>query len=115
MDDIKRKGPDAGQPVPGVESDMTIQQWCAKHNYSLTTFYKLEREGNAPEVIRPPGTNAPRISQRADRAWEKRMQRLRRQTAGQREAERRSKMTATAGRIAAKSPLHVSNRNRRQG
>jgi hypothetical protein len=100
----------AQQAQPHAEKDMTIFQWCAKHNYSLTTFYKLEREGNAPEVIRPPGIAAPRITPRADREWEEKMLRLAKEEAGRLETERRSQIKAAAGRAAAASPNHISQR-----
>jgi len=93
--------------------DMTIKEWCAKRNYSLTTFYNLKKKNLAPEVIDPPGVGGPRITAKADAAWERRMLRLRRQAAVKREAERRSALAAMAGRIAAKSPLHHCNRKKR--
>jgi hypothetical protein len=93
-------------------SDMTIRQWCAKRNYSITTFYNLKKQGHAPELIEPPGIDAPRITLKADADWEKKMRLLAKQKAARREAERRSKQTQMAGRIGAKSLLHHSNRKR---
>src|SRR5262245_35876223 len=89
-------------------NDMTIQQWCTKRNRSLTTFYALKKKELAPEVINPPGCGGPRITQKADADWEKKMRRLAKQESARKEAERRSKQAQTAGRIGAKSPLHHS-------
>src|SRR5262249_44066236 len=96
-------------------NDMTIQQWCTKRNYSLTTFYNLKKKGLAPELIDPLGCGGQRITQESDRRWEKKMLRLSKQEKARKEAERRSKQAQTAGRIAAKSPLHHSNRKRQGG
>jgi hypothetical protein len=92
--------------------DMTIEQWCLKRNRSKTTFYNLKKKGLAPEVLDPPGGGGPRITQRSDRDWEEDMLRLGEQQKSRRKAERRSKMAAEAGRLAAKSPHHHSNRKR---
>jgi len=107
------QGSDTGAPVPSVERDMTIEQWCLKRGRSKTTFYKLKKKGLAPEVCGRPGDGGQRITPKADREWEERMLRWGEQQKAWREAERRSKMAAEAGRRASKSPLHHSNRKRR--
>jgi hypothetical protein len=96
-----------GQMV--VDCDMTIDQWCQKRNRKRWYFYNLRKQNRAPELLNG------RITQQEDRKWERRERRRAQSEAARREAERRSEMAAMAGRIAAKSPLHVSNRNRRQG
>jgi len=110
-----RHYPAAGAPVPGNKNDMTIAQWCVRRGLSLTTFYNLRKKGLAPEVVGRPGSGGQRITQKADRDWERKMLRLSKQAAARREAERRSQIRAAAGRIAAASPLHHCRRKRRQG
>jgi hypothetical protein len=97
--------PDTGQTV---SSDFTIQQWCARRNYSLATFYKLKKTGHAPEIVYLPGASTPRITQRADLEWEKRMLRLAKQEPERREAERRRAQRVAAGKAAVARGNHVS-------
>ena len=53
------------------------------------------------------------ITVRADEAWERREARYAQSAAARREAERRSAQASMAGKISAKSPLHISNLNRK--
>jgi len=91
---------------------MTIQEWCAKRRHSVGTYYNLKKKGRAPEVINP-GVGRPHITARADREWEKNMLRWAKQDEARKMAERRSAQSAMAGRKAAESPLHISNRKKR--
>ena len=90
--------------------DMTLPEWCAKRNISLPTFYKMDRMGLAPETYEVPVVRGKRITPAADARWEKKMYALGKTKAAKREAERRRKPGAHAGKIAAQSPLHVSKR-----
>jgi hypothetical protein len=89
-----------------VDCDMTIEQWAAKHGHPRGWYWDLRKRKCAPDVIEG------RISQAADRRWEKKMLRLGKQAKARREAERRSAMAAMAGKIAAKSPRHPSKKPR---
>jgi hypothetical protein len=94
------------------DRDMTILEWCARHNWPRTKFYTLPPK-HRPKILEVPGTRAPRITAESNREWEQRMYQLRESEAVKREAERRSKQTSMAGKVAAKSPLHVTNKRQR--
>lgn len=48
----------------------TIDSWCAEHDLSRSTFYKLRKEGRAPRLFEvTPG--CPRISDEANAEWVK--------------------------------------------
>jgi hypothetical protein len=102
--------PNSKKYVPGSTCDMTIKQWCERHNYSVATYYNLKKKGNAPETYEPEGIRGPRITAKADANWIKDQPRRSRQAAAKRKAERRVAQTTMAGRLAAKSPLHPANR-----
>jgi hypothetical protein len=90
-------------------SAMSIKQWCEKWNYSLPTFYAMQRAGTGPEVVRPLGAGGPRISEEVDREWVERTKKLRASKKGQRETERKVQLAKQAAKIATESPLHLSN------
>jgi hypothetical protein len=86
----------------------TIPQWCLRHNYSITTFYKLKKRGQAPEILVLPGATSPRITQRADLQWEARMLHLAKQESGRREAERRRAQRIAAAKVGVERGTHPS-------
>jgi hypothetical protein len=94
------------------DRDLSIQEWCLKRDVSKSSFYKLQRLGFAPKVLRIPGTNIGRITLKADREWEAAMGKLAAQKAAKLERERRIELARAAGNAAALSPLHVSRRPR---
>jgi hypothetical protein len=55
---------------PMGDRDLTIPQWCAKHNVSRAGFYKMKKAGRAPRVIENGGLR--RITPAADADWEAR-------------------------------------------
>jgi hypothetical protein len=52
------------QPI----GSFTIREWCKKHRIALSTFYELDKIGEAPVTYRI-GNKIRRISPEADRAW----------------------------------------------
>ena len=44
----------------------TINEWCAFRRVSRSGYYKLKREGRAPETI---DSSGPRIPDEADQRW----------------------------------------------
>jgi hypothetical protein len=94
------------------ERALSIAQFCYAENISKATFYKLKRQGLAPELTYVPvqGMTLIRISPAARRKWHAKLKALQFSRAGALEAARRSAQCTEAGRIAAASPAHVSRR-----
>jgi hypothetical protein len=94
------------------ERALSITQFCFVENISKATFYKLKRQGLAPELTYVPiaGVSLIRISPAARRKWHAMLKALQASKAGVLEAARRSAQCREAGRISAASPLHVSRR-----
>jgi len=46
---------------------LTINEWCARRRVSRSGFYKLKREGRAPDII---DSSGPRITDEADQRWQ---------------------------------------------
>src|SRR5262249_27203570 len=97
------------------ERSLTIQQFCFLESIGKNTFYKMKRRGTAPEIYYVPVGSAtlPRISAQAHRDWRAKLKTLRVSEAGELLAQRKQAQTAQAGKLAARSQLHVSNRNRK--
>ena len=90
-------------------SAMSIKQWCLKWNYSIPTFYAMQKAGTGPEIIHPLGAGGPRITEEADREWVERSKADRASKKGQRETARKVQLAKQAAKIATESPLHLSN------
>jgi hypothetical protein len=86
----------------------TIPQWCESKQICVATYHKLKRLGLTPDELHIPGTNIKRITPEADREWIARMAELTKTKEYERETERRSVLAKKAGKLAAKSPRHVS-------
>ena len=96
----------------------SIPEFCLAERISKSSYYKLKKLGLAPDELRPPGTAIVRITTQARTAWHLRMEELRKSQAAQLEGARRQAQTAAAGKRAADSHLHISNRRKaikRQG
>jgi hypothetical protein len=91
------------------EPDKTIAEFCAAKRISKTSYHALQKRGLGPAETVYPGTRIKRISATAENAWDK-MAQLGESEAARLEAERRREIAAVAGRIAARSPLHISRR-----
>jgi hypothetical protein len=92
------------------ECAKTIRQFCQAKGISPASYFKMRRLGYGPDETRVPGTAIVRISPQAERDWDQRMEELRNNQVATLEEERRRAQAQQAGRIAARSPLHVSNR-----
>jgi hypothetical protein len=90
----------------------SIPEFCLAEGISKSSYYKLKKLGLAPDELRPPGTAIVRITTQARTAWHMRMEELRKSQAAELEAARRHAQTAAAGKRAAASPLHISNRRK---
>jgi predicted DNA-binding transcriptional regulator AlpA len=89
---------------------LTIPEFCKLERLSKATFYNLKKRGLAPAVLAIPGSNIRRITAAARAEWYARMRELAGGEAAQLEHERRRELTATAGKLAAQSPNHMSRR-----
>jgi hypothetical protein len=98
------------------ERSLTIEQFCFLESIGKNSFYKMKRRGTAPEIYYVPVGTArlPRISAQAHRDWRAKLKVLRLSEADELLAQRKQAQTVEAGKLAAASPLHVSNRNRRR-
>jgi len=47
---------------------MTINEWCTHRRVSRGSYYKMRREGRAPDII---DSGGPRITDEADQRWQK--------------------------------------------
>ena len=94
------------------QRSQTFTEFCQGERISKTTLYGLLRRGLGPEVLEVPGTKIKRITSQARETWRARMAELAKAEATQLEAERRRELAAIAGRIAARSPKHISKRAR---
>jgi hypothetical protein len=106
-----------------AEPPKSITSFCKAKGISRATFYALRRKGLAPktdEIIVPGeeginrgrGLKLSRISAESERAWDKQMEQLRASDAAKLEVERAQQLRLQAGKLAAQSPNHISNRNR---
>jgi hypothetical protein len=91
------------------ERALTIRQFCILENMAVATYYKMRRLGYGPDEMRVPGTALVRITQQARGDWHARIEQL---SKSQLEVARRQAQTAAAGKRAANSPLHISNRRK---
>lgn len=91
---------------------LTIAQFAETVQICEATYFNLKRQGLGPEETR--FGNVVRISPDALREWRARMRELQATKAARTEAERRAAHSRAAGKLAAASPLHVSNRKREE-
>ena len=94
-----------------VANSETIAEWCAIEKMSKAALYDLKRRNPdlAPKMIEIPGTRIVRVIE-SHEAWRARVAEAMKSKTAQLEVERRRELAATAGRIAATSPLHISKR-----
>jgi hypothetical protein len=112
-----------GADGPATEPPMSIAAFCKSEGMSRAFYYALQRKGMAPqltEIIVPgePGINRGRglrlvrISAESRRAWRERIAQVRASEAAELEIARAREQRVAAGKLAAASPTHVSNRPR---
>ena len=99
--------------IDDVGPSFTITEFCKLEKISLASFFKLKRLGLGPDVLIVPGTNIHRVTPASRKAWHLRMAELAQQEAAALERSRRVEHAARAGKAAAKSAAHHSNRGRR--
>jgi hypothetical protein len=93
-----------------AERSLTRAEFCSAEHLSKSTYHNLKKRGLGLEELVVPGSRIIRITAESRQRWHERMDELAKSEAAQLEAERRRELAAVAGRIAAKSPLHVSRR-----
>jgi hypothetical protein len=91
----------------------TISEFCRLEALSTPSYHKLQKAGLGPETYTPPGTRIIRITAKARSAWQQRMAALSASNAAKLEAQRRQEQASRAGKLAARSALHVSGRSSR--
>ena len=96
-----------------TDHDFSISEWCTKRRLSIPIYYKLKRQGKAPQTITLPGTTVIRITARADREWEQAMRKLSDTQEARRAEERRKELASVAGKAATQSEAWM-NRNRKR-
>lgn len=60
--------------VIGIAGSSTISQFCTRHNFGRTTYFKLRKDGHGPTELRH--GRLVRITAEAEREWMDRMQSL---------------------------------------
>ena len=98
------------------ERSLTIAEFCFLEHIGKSTFYKMKRLGTGPAIHYLPvaGETLPRISAQARRDWHIKLQQHQTSEAAELLAQRKQAQTSQAGKLAAASPLHVSNRKSRR-
>jgi hypothetical protein len=91
---------------------LTIAQFAETVQICEATYFKLKRQGLGPEETRFGAVV--RISPDALREWRQRMREMQETKAARLEAARRTAHSRAAGKLAAASSLHVSNRKREE-
>ena len=93
----KKLNPADSNPV------ITLAEFCERYRMSKTKYYNLPIK---------PRLMLNRITPEAEAEWRHKMEEAEASEAAQLERERRSELARRAGKKAAKSPNHVSNRFR---
>lgn len=66
----KAKQPSRAQRIPDRQTAWTVKAWCRMRSISPNTFYRLPLD-ERPETILI--RDRPRITETADKAWERKM------------------------------------------
>jgi hypothetical protein len=99
-----------GPPTKSEPQAFSVQEFCARNRISLSTWFKLQRTGRAPRVMR--FGHVARISIEAERDWRKAMEDEAAGAEAKLEQARRVEYLAQLGKRAAKSPDHPANKRR---
>ena len=96
------------------EPSMTINEFLAVERMSRSSYYKMRALGYGPAEMHVPGTEIIKISARAraPREWHARLEERASSEAAELERKRRASQRRAAGKIAAASPLQVSQRQK---
>ena len=76
---------------------LTIKQFCELEQLSPSTFYKMRRDGYAPEELRVPNSEVVRFTPEAILAWRERMIKLGQTEQAELERQRRVAQRRAAG------------------
>lgn len=49
---VRRQPRRKQEPAPGEEQAYTLRGFCTAHHISMTTYYKLKKDGQAPDEMR---------------------------------------------------------------
>jgi hypothetical protein len=86
----------------------TRREFCFRNHISLTKYHDLLRNGLGPRTM------LGRITEEAEKEWQRQMEERDASEAVQLARQRRVEIAKRAGKIAAASPLHVSNAGSRK-
>jgi hypothetical protein len=101
-------------PREEQERCFTKQEFCDRNGMSLSTFYKIQRNGFGPKMVRIPGMRFAVVTRKAEREWLAEREEYSETEAAKIEAQRRSAAAKVAAEIAAKSPRHYSKTKKRK-
>jgi hypothetical protein len=103
----------AAPETPAVENRaLKRREFCERKGISLSTYQKLQREGNGPKETWYPGVKGPRITPEAEAEWDQHIAEYQKSKEAKLEAERRTALAKHAGEKAKESEKHVSKRQR---
>jgi hypothetical protein len=91
---------------------LSIEEFCLIEGFSTAVYYAMRKRGDAPTELRIPKTSKIKITPEARAEWHKRMQSREVQAQTEREFERRSEYLKLAGKKAAESDKHISQKRR---
>lgn len=89
---------DETMPLPDARS-LTIREFCELEGFSRTTFFKMQRNGTAPETLRIPGVSIVRITAAARREWHARMAALKDDARIEKQKNERTQICSRAGKV----------------
>lgn len=91
-----------------VRVAFTRNEFCFRNHISKTKYHELQRRGLGPRTM------LGRITEEAEKEWQRAMEARDASEAVQLERQRRVELASRAGKISAASPLHVSNAGSRK-
>jgi hypothetical protein len=95
-----------------LQPSLTIRQFCDRENLSAASYYKMRRLGYGPAEMHVPGTEIIRITPQAHREWRARLEQQGKTKEAALERTRRAEQRRAAGKTAAASPMHISQRHK---
>jgi hypothetical protein len=95
-----------------LQPSLTIRQFCVREHMSPASYYKMRRLGFGPVELVIPGTEIIRITPKTHREWRAMLEERSRTEAAELERTRRALQRSTAGKTAAASPMHISQRHK---
>jgi hypothetical protein len=96
--------------VSPEERDWSIAEFCVRKNISEPMFYKMKRQGRAPQVNPYTG----RISPEARAAWERQCAAAAESDSIKLQRERRKVQAQLAGQASSRSPRHFHSKQNKK-